>query len=200
MCGEQGAEGIERVRGLDERARAITLGVPGHPGLPLNLLPRRNVLVRHVRCSCLDTAAVLEPIRQQGFDLQQLGVATVGGVPPSRPSLGNGIDRIDDDREAEQEVGDGKLVDHGVPLDPDGQACSFKRCLCRINPQIACPQVSRDRCGQRRLAGPRLARDDDQGRWHLHGWTACRAHLLIKARTRHEHAQRLVDSLASGLS
>jgi hypothetical protein len=39
---------------------------------------------------------------------------------PSRASLGNGVDGIDDNIEAEEEVGDGKLMDHGVALDPNG--------------------------------------------------------------------------------
>ena len=71
---------------------------------------------------------------------------------------GNAVDGIDDDIEAEPEGGDGKLMDHGIALDPDQEARSCKRCLCRINPQVAGPQVPGERCGQRRPAGSGTSR------------------------------------------
>jgi len=92
---------------------------------------------------------------------------------------GNGVDGIDDDIEAEPEGGDGKLMDHGIALDPDQEVRSCKRCLCRINPQVAGPQVPGERWAS--VVRPVPGRPADDQAWrHVHGSARCRAHWSSK--------------------
>lgn len=169
MRGDEVAQRFTRVAGIHKRSWTITLGIPGDPGLTYDFIPRRNVLIAHVRQPCFDTTTVLELVRQPGLDVQQAGPTPVGGFSPARTILGNGVDGIDDDIEAEQEVGDGKLMGHGTALDPNGQTCPFKRCLCRVNPQVAGPQMPGERNGERGLPGSWTSRKDDQAWHHVHG-------------------------------
>ncbi len=91
-------------------------------------------MVRDVRRSGFHAATVLELVGQPGLDLQQSSPPTVGGFSPSRASLGDCVDGIDDDIDAEQEIGDSELVDDGVALDSHRQAGSAKGGFCRIHP------------------------------------------------------------------
>ncbi len=91
-------------------------------------------MARDVRCPGLDAATVLQLVGQPGLDLQQSSPATVGRFSPSRASLGDCVDGIDDDIDADQEIGDSELVDDGVALDSHRQAGSAKRGFCRIHP------------------------------------------------------------------
>lgn len=126
---EKGGECFVRVARLDEGAGSVTLGLPRHPDLVLDLEPGRDPLVGQVGGPGFDAATMLGPVAQPGLDLQQTRPSAKRRLSPALAGFGNEVDGVDHDIAAEQEVGERELVDDGIRLDADGPAGPLQGCL-----------------------------------------------------------------------
>jgi hypothetical protein len=156
---------------VNDLSGAVSVLVPGRVVTILYLLPPRHLLSGHVREPCLHSPAMLRPVGDHRLEEDEPTGSHQGR--PGLTRLRHRIHRIDDDRQADGQVGRGDLLGDHVADDPDlasdGETGSDDGGLDGVDPQVGRSERPRQPTGEGRLPGAGKAGQDHEERLS-HGW------------------------------